>query len=45
MQHDIAYSQSKNLKDRHIADYKLQEDAWKRVIDPDTLFGEKAALG
>jgi len=44
MQHDTAYSQSKNLKDRHITDYELQEDAWKRVIDPDTSFGEEAAV-
>ena len=42
MQHDTAYSQSKNLKDCHIADYKLQEHAWKCVIDPDASFGEKA---
>jgi len=42
MHHDIAYSKSKDLKDRHKADLELQEDAWKRVIDPNASIGEKA---
>lgn len=42
MYHDIAYSKSANLNDRHEADYKLQEDAWKRFKADDSSFGEKA---
>lgn len=42
MFHDIAYDNSKNLKDRHIADYKLQEDSWKRFKSGDSDLGEKA---
>jgi len=42
LQHDIAYSKSNNLDDRHAADYRLQEDAWKRVTSPDSSLGEKA---
>lgn len=41
MQHDIAYSKSKNLNDRHAADYALQEGAWNRVLDRDAGLGEK----
>ena len=41
--HDIAYSKSNNLKDRHAADYRLEQDAWKRVKAPDASLGEKAA--
>jgi hypothetical protein len=42
-EHDIAYARSSNLDKRHEADYKLQEDAWKRVIADDSGIGEKAA--
>lgn len=42
MNHDIAYSKSKNLKDRHEADYILQEGAWNRVKSRDASLGEKA---
>ncbi|MBP1527570.1 MAG: hypothetical protein H9Q66_06600 [Spiroplasma ixodetis] len=43
MNHDIAYARSKDHDKRHEADYKLQEDAWKRVIANDSSLGEKAA--
>ncbi len=42
MYHDIAYARSNNIADRHAADYKLQEDAWKRVLSKDADLGEKA---
>ena len=42
MNHDIAYSKTRDLKKRHEADYKLQEDAWKRVKAGDSSLGEKA---
>ena len=42
MYHDIAYSNSKNLVDRHAADKVLQEAAWNRVLAPDASVGEKA---
>lgn len=42
MYHDIAYSNSHDLKDRHAADYVLQEEAWKRVKAPDASLEEKA---
>jgi len=42
MFHDIAYSKSKNLNDRHVADKKLEEDAWARVKASDAGLGEKA---
>jgi hypothetical protein len=41
--HDIAYARSSDVDKRHEADYKLQEDAWKRVISNDADLGEKAA--
>ena len=41
--HDIAYARSSDVDKRHEADYKLQEDAWKRVIADDSDIGEKAA--
>ncbi len=41
--HDIAYARSSDVDERHEADYKLQEDAWKRVISDDSDIGEKAA--
>ena len=42
MEHDIAYSKSNNLNDRHAADYALQEGAWNRVLAKDAGIGEKA---
>lgn len=42
MHHDIAYSKSSDLKDRHAADYVLQEEAWKRVKAEDSSMGERA---
>lgn len=41
--HDIAYSQNKDLDHRHEADKILQEKAWSRVKAGDTGVGEKAA--
>lgn len=41
-EHDIAYSKSSNLKDRHIADKLLANKAWERVKATDANFlGEK----
>jgi hypothetical protein len=42
MFHDIAYNNSKSLEDRHVADKKLEEEAWKRVKASDAGLGEKA---
>ena len=42
MYHDIAYSKSNNLEDRHAADKILQEAAWNRVLAPDAGIGEKS---
>lgn len=42
-EHDIAYARSNDVDKRHEADYKLQEDAWKRVIADDSTIPEKAA--
>lgn len=42
-QHDIAYSKSNALTDRHAADKVLAEKAWERVRSSDAGFGEKAA--
>ncbi|CAH2013075.1 unnamed protein product, partial [Acanthoscelides obtectus] len=42
LQHDIAYQKS-DLTTRHVADYQLEQDAWKRVKSPDAKLGEKAA--
>lgn len=42
-EHDIAYSRSKNLADRHKADEILENEAWKRVKAKDAKLGEKAA--
>ena len=42
MEHDIAYSKSNKLDDRHAADYALQEGAWNRVLAKDAGLGEKA---
>lgn len=41
--HDIAYSQSNNLIERHKADQILQEKAWQRVKSKDAPFGEKVS--
>lgn len=41
--HDIAYSHSKDIQDRHRADKILQEEAWNRVKSRDASFGERAA--
>lgn len=40
--HDIAYSQQKDLSERHKADKELEEAAWKRVKAKDSNIGEKA---
>lgn len=42
-QHDIAYSQTKDLAQRHQADRILAERAWERVKSDDAGLGEKAA--
>lgn len=41
--HDIAYSQSNSLSDRHAADKVLAEKAWGRFRSKDASFGEKTA--
>lgn len=41
--HDIAYSRSNNLEDRHRADKELEHRAWERVKSADASKGEKAA--
>lgn len=41
--HDIAYQQSKSLKDRHIADIVLMKMAKKRASDPNAKLSEKIA--
>lgn len=43
MQHDIAYSQSNDLENRHQADKVLENRAWERVKSKDSTLGEKAA--
>lgn len=42
-EHDIAYSQYKDLEARHRADAVLAEKAWQRVWARDANLGEKAA--
>ena len=42
-EHDIAYSRSNDLADRHIADRVLAEKARERITASDSTFGEKAA--
>ncbi|KAJ8912583.1 hypothetical protein NQ315_005746 [Exocentrus adspersus] len=42
-QHDIAYSQSSSLQDRHKADKELENRAWERFKSRDAKFGEKAS--
>lgn len=40
-EHDIAYSNSKDLSERHKADKILEEKALKRVFEKDAALGEK----
>ena len=40
--HDIAYSQSKDLSSRHIADKNLLERAWERTLAKDSSVNERA---
>lgn len=42
-EHDIAYSKSKKLSDRHISDKILEDQAWGRVKSKDASIGEKTA--
>jgi hypothetical protein len=42
-EHDIAYSQHKDIKQRHIADQLLEDRAWRRVKSRDAGLGEKSA--
>ncbi|KAK9731983.1 hypothetical protein QE152_g13195 [Popillia japonica] len=42
-EHDIAYSQNKDLSSRHRADLILENKAWSRVKSKDASVGEKAA--
>lgn len=42
-QHDIAYSQHRDLSARHLADKELRDKAWQRVKSQDASIGEKAA--
>ncbi|KAJ8916384.1 hypothetical protein NQ315_014594 [Exocentrus adspersus] len=42
-QHDIAYSQSGSLQDRHKTDKELENRAWERFKSRDAKFGEKAS--
>jgi len=41
--HDIAYEKHKDLKQRHIADKQLAEQAWQRVKAKDSSLSEKAS--
>lgn len=42
-EHDIAYNQYKDLKDRHRADKVLASRAWQRVTAKDSSIGERLA--
>ena len=42
-QHDIAYSQSNELVNRHAADRDLDEEARKRITASDSTLGERLA--
>ena len=42
-EHDIAYSQSNERADRHVADRVLADRAWERIAAKDSTLGEKAA--
>lgn len=39
--HDIAYSSSKSLEDRHLADKVLGSKAWQRFKSPNASLGER----
>lgn len=41
--HDLAYSQSKDISERHKADRILGAEAWKRFRSEDASIGEKAS--
>ncbi len=41
MNHDKFYSENKDLKKRHEADYVLQQQAKERITAPDASLGEK----
>lgn len=41
-EHDIAYSQSKDINKRHVADRILSDRAWSRVKSKDSSFTERA---
>jgi len=41
--HDIAYSNSTDISERHKADYELEQRAWERFKSSDSSFGEKTA--
>ena len=43
--HDIAYSKSKDLPERHRADRELVQEAKQRLFSKDTLLGERVAAG
>ena len=43
LEHDIAYSKANTSEDYKAADYKLEQEAWKRVTDPSAHLGERAA--
>src|SRR5215469_12026503 len=42
-EHDIAYSRSNNLVERHTADKTLPDKARNRITASDSTFGERAA--
>ena len=42
-EHDIAYSRSNDLRERHVADNILAAEARKRITARDSTFGERAA--
>lgn len=42
-EHDIAYANTNNMKERHKADKELTKRAWKRVKSRDASLGERAA--
>src|SRR5436190_1602845 len=42
-EHDIAYSRSNDLRERHVADNILAVEARKRITARDSTFGERAA--
>ncbi|EFN84316.1 hypothetical protein EAI_15919, partial [Harpegnathos saltator] len=42
-EHDITYSRSNNLADRHVADKIPAVKTWKRITSKDSTLGERAA--